>query len=85
MEVKRLLEAYQTFVRLLPRVDQVVLLKVSQLSEALLAQVALEGPLATVHSEMDLIGKQIQKDATLTLGCAMSGDSQKSAGGPFVP
>lgn len=41
--------------------DQVVLLKVSQLSEALLAQVALEGPLAAVHSEMDLIGKQIAK------------------------
>lgn len=40
--------------RFLPCVDQVVLLQVGQLSEALLAQVALEGPLAAVHSEMDL-------------------------------
>lgn len=40
--------------RLLPRVDQVVLLKVSQLSETLLAQVALKRSLATVHAEMDL-------------------------------
>lgn len=41
--------------------DQVVLLKVSQLSEALLTQVALEGPLTAVHSQMDLIGKHIHK------------------------
>lgn len=39
---------------LLPRVDQVVLLEVGQLSEALFTQVTLERSLATVHSEMDL-------------------------------
>lgn len=44
--------------RLLPCVDQVMFLEVGQLSEALFAQVALERPLATVHSEMHL---QIQR------------------------
>lgn len=43
-------ETYQTFVRFLPSVDKVMLLKVGQLSEALLAQVALKGPLTAVHS-----------------------------------
>lgn len=39
---------------LLPCVDEVMFLKVGQLSEALFAEVTLERSLATVHSEMDL-------------------------------
>ena len=39
---------------LLPGVDQVVFLEVCQLREALLTQVALEGPLAAVDAEVDL-------------------------------
>lgn len=40
--------------RLLPCVDQVMFLKVGELSETLFAQVALERPLAAVHPKMDL-------------------------------
>lgn len=45
---------YLTLMRFLPGVDQVMLLEVGQLSEALLTQVTLEGPLAAVHPEMNL-------------------------------
>lgn len=45
---------YLTFVWFLSRVDQVMFLKVGQLSEAFLAQVTVEWSLTTVHSQMDL-------------------------------
>lgn len=45
---------YLTFMWFLSRVDQVMFLKVGQLSEALLAQVTLKWSLTTVNSQMDL-------------------------------
>lgn len=66
--------------RLLARVDQVVLLKVGELSEALLAQAALEGSLAAVHSKMDLqLANKYKKKSTLQLRWPMNGDFLNSA------
>lgn len=45
---------YLAFMRLLPRVDQEVLLQVSQLGEAFVAGLTLERPLATVDTKMNL-------------------------------
>lgn len=47
---------YRALVGLLAGVHQSVLLQVRQLREALLADVALEGPLAAVHPQVDLRG-----------------------------
>lgn len=48
--------------RLLSCVDQVMFLEVGQLSEAFLAEVALERSLTTVHAEMDLESPQMSYD-----------------------
>lgn len=45
---------YLAFMRLFSRVNQVVFLQVGQLGEVLIAGLTLEGPLSTVHSQMDL-------------------------------
>lgn len=51
-----LLGTYRALVGLLASVHQLVLLQVCQLREALLADGAREGPLATVHPQVDLPG-----------------------------
>ena len=60
--VEQIVRSYLTFMRLLPRVDQVMFLEVGQLSEAFFAEVTLERPLPTVHSEMDLESQQRSND-----------------------
>lgn len=62
--------------RFFPCVDQVVFLEMGQLSETLFAQVTLERPLATVHSEMYLkLHRSFREKRELC--CQMASNLQK--------
>lgn len=52
---------------LLPSVDQVVFLQVSELREAFVTGLTLEGPLSTVHTKVNLCAKKNKEKISLGL------------------